>query len=104
MMRLMTVDNGSGRASLGLALPCLVLCVLVAACEEKEQSAEPAIRPVRTQVVAITDAKNPGSAVGEIKPRYESNIGFRLPGRLAARLVDVGQTVAKGEIIARLDS
>jgi RND family efflux transporter MFP subunit len=103
-MRRTAAESALRRTGLGLALPGIVVCALLAACQEKEQAAEPAIRPVRTQVVAITDAKNPGSAVGEIKPRYETNIGFRLPGKLAARLVDVGQTVAKGEIIARLDS
>lgn len=104
MLRIMAVNNASRRARPGLALSAMVLCAFVAACREQEQAAEPAIRPVRTQVVAITDAKNPGSAVGEIKPRYETNIGFRLPGKLAARLVDVGQMVGKGEIIARLES
>ena len=100
----MAADITPRRARLGLALPAMALCALLAACQEKEPATEAPVRPVRTQVVAITDAKNPGSAVGEIKPRYETNIGFRLPGKAAARLVDVGQTVQKGDIIARLDS
>ena len=82
----------------------VVICALLGACQEEKPAAEAPVRPVRTQLVEITDAKNPGSAVGEIKPRYEANIGFRIPGKLAARLVDVGQLVQKGEIIAKLDN
>jgi RND family efflux transporter MFP subunit len=104
MPRSIAANKASCRARLGLAIPGIVFCVFLGACQEDKPAAEAPVRPVRTQIVEITDAKNPGSAVGEIKPRYEANIGFRLPGKLAARLVDVGQMVQKGEIIARLDS
>ncbi len=42
-------------------------------------------------------------AVGEVKPRYESELSFRVAGKVLARLVDVGATVKKGDTIARLD-
>ena len=41
----------------------------------------PPIRPVRTQDVELTEWKQAGTAIGEIKPRYESEIGFRIAGK-----------------------
>ncbi|MCB1542867.1 MAG: biotin/lipoyl-binding protein, partial [Rhodoblastus sp.] len=38
-----------------------------------------------------------------IKPRVEADQGFRVAGKVAARLVEVGRTVKAGEALARLD-
>jgi RND family efflux transporter MFP subunit len=43
------------------------------------------------------------SFVGTIKPRIETDMGFRVPGKVAKRLVEVGQTVDVGEPLATLD-
>ena len=42
-------------------------------------------------------------AVGTIQPRYETNLGFRVLGRLIARPVNVGDLVAEGQTIAAVD-
>lgn len=34
----------------------------------------------------------------------EANIGFKIPGRLAERLVDEGHRVKKGDLLAKIDS
>ncbi len=44
------------------------------------------------------------SLVGEVRPRYESNQGFRINGKIIDRKVDVGARVRKDQVIARLDS
>ena len=61
------------------------------------------VRPVRTVVVDPKPIADDSRAVGEIKPRQESDLGFRVSGKLIARLADVGVSVAKGETLARLD-
>ena len=43
------------------------------------------------------------SFVGTIKPRIETDMGFRVPGKVAKRLVEVGQTVDVGQPLATLD-
>jgi len=43
-------------------------------------------------------------AVGEVRPRYESDIGFRVSDKVVARLVDVGASVKEGDVLARLDT
>jgi RND family efflux transporter MFP subunit len=86
---------------LARALP-FALLLLTAACEqEAPKGAE--IRPVRTLVVDPRPIEDDRKAVGEIKPRLESDLGFRVSGKLVSRAVDVGVTVAKDGLLARLD-
>lgn len=61
------------------------------------------IRPVRTVIVTPKPIENDLQAIGDIRPRFETDLGFRVAGKLVSRLVDVGDEVAKGDLIARLD-
>ena len=81
---------------IGLLLP-------VAGCGEEAPKA-PAVRAVRTMVVTLRLIEDDRRAVGEVRPRYESELGFRLAGKLVARTVDVGATVKKGDLLAQLDT
>jgi len=85
-------------------LASLLISLTLAACNQDTPAAETPIRPVKTQVVQITELKSPESAIGEIKPRYEADIGFRIAGKIATRPVDVGSVLKKGDLIATLDS
>ena len=40
---------------------------------------------------------------GDIHARYESQLGFRVAGKIRARLVDVGNHVEAGQVLAELD-
>lgn len=78
------------------------LFALISACkEDAPKSVE--IRPVRTEVVDPKPIDDDRQAVGEIKPRQESDIGFRISGKLISRAVDIGVSVKKGDLLARLD-
>ncbi|WP_293864168.1 efflux RND transporter periplasmic adaptor subunit [uncultured Alsobacter sp.] len=82
-----------------------LLSVLVAACQPATPAAPPAaqLRPV---YVATVRGERPDEArnfVAVIRPRIEIDQGFRVPGKVARRLVDVGQTVAAGQPLALLD-
>ncbi|MCB1506046.1 MAG: efflux RND transporter periplasmic adaptor subunit [Hyphomicrobiaceae bacterium] len=61
------------------------------------------IRPVRTTVIDPQSIEDDRQAVGEIRPRQESSIGFRVSGKLVSRAVDVGVRVKAGDLLARLD-
>jgi RND family efflux transporter MFP subunit len=61
------------------------------------------VRPVRTIVVDPKPILDDRQAVGEVKPRYESDLSFRVAGKLVARRVDVGAVVKRGDILASLD-
>ncbi|OWJ74386.1 efflux RND transporter periplasmic adaptor subunit [Haematobacter genomosp. 1] len=78
--------------------------LLLPAC--REEAAAPEVegpRLVKTVTVAYTVVNSPGSLVGEVAPQIESDLGFRVGGKLAQRLVDVGDVVTAGEVLARLD-
>jgi RND family efflux transporter MFP subunit len=63
----------------------------------------PEVRPVRTVTVDPKPIDDDRQAVGEVRARYESDLGFRVSGKVVARLVDVGVSVKKGDVLARLD-
>jgi multidrug efflux pump subunit AcrA (membrane-fusion protein) len=85
-------------AGLTLAL----LAIALAGCNEPvAQKATPG-RPVLVTEVHY-ESQNPArSFVGIIRPRIETDMGFRVPGKVAKRLVEVGQTVDVGQPLATL--
>lgn len=82
------------RFALSLAV-LLVTAMSVMGCKE-EAATQPEIRPVRTIAVDPKPIDDDRQAVGEIKPRYESDLGFRVAGKMVSRAVDVGAAVNKG--------
>lgn len=83
-------------------LLCSALLVLTACAPEVKPVAE--IRPVRTMVVggALPAAAEVYS--GEVRARHEVPLGFRIAGKLISRSVDVGASVKKGQVLAKLDA
>jgi multidrug efflux system membrane fusion protein len=61
-------------------------------------------QPVRVTRVALTSADRSESYTGTLRPQHEVPLAFRLPGKLVARLVDVGDRVKAGQVVARLDA
>ena len=70
-------------------------------CSEKVPP-EP-IRPVLYIVAQPEFAESLGRFAGNIEARYESTLGFRVPGRIVRRHYDVGAVVKQGDILANLD-
>jgi RND family efflux transporter MFP subunit len=79
----------------------LALVLALAGCKPQVASVE--LRPVRTVVVDAKPILDDRQAVGEVKPRYESDLSFRVDGKLVSRRVDVGASVKQGDILATLD-
>ena len=59
---------------------------------------------IRALAVQVSQFDRTSALTGEIQARHESNLGFRVGGKVIERLVDVGKTVAEGDLLARLDS
>jgi len=76
--------------------------LLVAACSKTAPAPEP-VRAVRTLTVSAQSAGATLEYAGEIKPRVESKLGFRVGGKIVRRLVDMGDTVKAGQVLAQLD-
>lgn len=60
-------------------------------------------QPVRVTRIAFAAADVADSYTGTIRPRHEVPLGFRIPGKLIARVADVGDRVTAGKVLARLD-
>jgi len=78
------------------------LGALLTACGSKEE-APPDIRPVRSTVVNSGQLGDQVTYTGEIRSRYESDLGFRLSGKIVSRPVDIGAQVVAGTLLAQLD-
>ncbi|PKO84692.1 MAG: efflux RND transporter periplasmic adaptor subunit [Betaproteobacteria bacterium HGW-Betaproteobacteria-11] len=79
-----------------------LLVVFAAACSEPPAPPAPP-KVVRTQKVGAGETAVGRLYSGEIRARYETTVGFRVPGKLVARLVDAGTVVKAGQPLARID-
>lgn len=96
----------TGSRTAGLrAAGLLLLAAALAACGNGEKVSQPP-RPV---LVARADAATGHGAdglsayAGEIRAREEAALSFRVGGKLVRRLVDVGDRVRRGDLLAELD-
>ncbi len=85
------------------AAGALILLSALTACQKEEKAASQAVRPVRTVTVELQEGGEKVSLTGEIQPRYQADLGFRVNGKILERPVDVGTQVKKDELLARLD-
>jgi membrane fusion protein, multidrug efflux system len=84
-------------------LPILTLAALgLAACSRQEPAPEP-IRAVKVLTVGTGAFASGHEYAGEVRPRVESRLGFRVAGKLVKRQAEVGQRVKPGELLAQLD-
>lgn len=80
----------------------LAMAALLAACSKPaEKTAD--IRPVRALVLASSTVDVAAEFSGEVRARYESRLGFRVPGKIVARKVEVGSPVRRGQVLMQLD-
>ncbi len=94
-----TFFSHSSRLRIALVL---ALAIPIAACRE-EPVAEQTVRPVKAVVVQEQSGDVVRSFSGDLRARIESTLGFRVPGKIVERRVNIGDEVKAGQIIARLD-
>jgi RND family efflux transporter MFP subunit len=81
----------------------IAVTLLIAACG-KEQPKKVEIRPVRVTSVQHAPSGDTISLTGQIQAKDQVNLAFRIGGRLQERNVTVGDPVAPGQIVARIES
>jgi RND family efflux transporter MFP subunit len=84
------------------ALLAFAVFALTGCNEKTAEKADPG-RPVLVATVHYEAETPERSFVGTIKPRIEADMGFRVTGKVAKRLVEVGQTVDVDQPLATLD-
>ncbi|WP_434734219.1 efflux RND transporter periplasmic adaptor subunit (plasmid) [Rhizobium sp. YTUHZ044] len=80
----------------------LMGAALISSCTKQEESRQEAPRPVLSMTVRQTPATSLG-LTGTIQPTIETDLGFRILGRMIARNVNVGDVVKKGDVVAAID-
>ena len=87
-----------------MRLSAIPLALIVALCGCKAEKAALDVRSARTVVVDPRPIHDDRQAIGEVKPRYESDLSFRVAGKVLGRLVDIGATVNRGDTLTTLDT
>lgn len=91
----------TGRVTtVALTLP---LALWLAACAPAPPAEEP-IRAVRTALVSDGKMALQHEYAAEIRARTESRLAFRVGGKMSSWLVDAGDSVKAGQVLARLDA
>jgi membrane fusion protein, multidrug efflux system len=85
-----------------LALAFVGPLVFLSACSRPALTEEP-VRAVRVMTVGASQLQSSGEYAGEVRPRVESRLGFRVAGKLIKRQVESGQRVKAGQVLAQLD-
>lgn len=86
------------------AVSILSAAVLVlSGCSEEKAETKEIVRPVKVVEIAAIDTSRTLSYSGTVRARTEMNLGFRVNGKITERLVDIGQRVKSGDLLARID-
>lgn len=89
---------------LGTAPFLAVLSVLaLAACDAGDKQATENATHVSVEAVTVASDVVRASATGEIKARIESDLSFKISGRVISRTAGVGDHVKAGQVLATLD-
>ena len=85
------------------AASAAVIALSLAACQQ--QASPPQSHPTVVQVepVTLADYAPTVRLTGEIRAQVESDLSFRVAGRISERLVNVGDHVTADQVLARLD-
>lgn len=84
------------------ALLAPLLIAMLAACDKPAPKTED-VRPVRVIQLAAGNGTERVEFSGDVRPRYESRLGFRVGGKIVERKVDIGTNVKDGQVLMRLD-
>jgi len=83
-------------------VPAALAALVLAACGSATTTTEP-VRPVIAQKVAPGAIASRDVYSGELRARYETDLAFRIGGKILSRSVDAGARVARGQVLAHLD-
>ncbi|URK89319.1 efflux RND transporter periplasmic adaptor subunit (plasmid) [Rhizobium sp. RCAM05350] len=80
-----------------------VAVLALSGCSEEMAETKEIVRPVKVVEIAAIETSRTLSYSGTVRARTEMNLGFRVNGKITERLVDIGQRVTSGDLLARID-
>ncbi len=86
------------------SLSVFICVVALSACSKETPPPAKIEQFALTQIVGAVAGDSSNIYSGEIRARHETQLGFRMGGKIVERLVDVGTVVKAGQVLARIDS
>ncbi|MBR7781579.1 efflux RND transporter periplasmic adaptor subunit [Undibacterium luofuense] len=80
-----------------------VTSVLLAACSQDQPVSQVSPKPVKIEVAGSTGTGHADSFVGTLRARQRTDLSFEAAGRVQKVLVDIGDKVRAGQVLAQLD-
>ncbi|HGN0599495.1 TPA: efflux RND transporter periplasmic adaptor subunit [Pseudomonas aeruginosa] len=77
--------------------------IALVACGERASTDPRTEAPLVRAIAPQPAAPAPRSFTGTVAARVQSDLGFRVSGKVLERLVDTGQSVKRGQVLLRLD-
>ncbi|RWA82104.1 efflux RND transporter periplasmic adaptor subunit [Mesorhizobium sp.] len=103
----MSLSNSIPRRLPAAGLPVVGLIVaafsLAGCSQEKAAVVQEVVRPVKVVEIGEAQTTRQLDYSGSVRARTEMNLGFRIAGKVTERLVDIGQHVNEGDVLARVD-
>ncbi|MCA1952322.1 MAG: efflux RND transporter periplasmic adaptor subunit [Hyphomicrobiales bacterium] len=96
------MEYGHQRQRLACGAAFLAATALTA-CQEQARTPESPPTMVAVETVVLADYAPVIRLTGEIRARVESDLSFRVAGRISERLANVGDRVSAEDVLARLD-
>jgi len=81
----------------------VVLTALALTACGKGQAPQEPVRAVKVLMVGASSATTDLEFSGEVRARIESNLGFRVAGKVLSRPAEIGQRVKAGQLLAQID-
>jgi len=86
-----------------LMLVIIGLAISLTGCGQKKEL-DPRTQPELVRIVEVGSSAGADPAfTGVVSARVQSNLGFRVPGKITKRLVDTGQLVRAGQLLMTID-
>ncbi len=86
-----------------LAAGLAAVGMMLAGCDQKTAATTTSSRPVRTELVKLSERRQSITLTGDVQARVLADLSFRVSGRVTERLVEVGAHVKAGQLLAKLD-
>jgi RND family efflux transporter MFP subunit len=86
-----------------LVATAIVCAIGLGSCSDERGPTEPTPRQVGVVVAKPEPLVQGGAITGDVRARVQTDLSFRVSGKIIERLVEVGQSVKAGQLLARID-
>ncbi|AUH08229.1 Multidrug resistance protein MdtE precursor [Dickeya solani] len=83
---------------------CCAFLSILAGCDRQNNDSTGTIHPVRAMQVSSAEYQPDIEVTGEIKAKIQTELSFKVGGKVTERRVNIGTLVKAGDILARLDN